>query len=195
MPMVFFLRNVSQTNVFTSGKICLIQICLMTLRTWTGTKFMCEILNVPLTLVLGHFILRYFIMPLLLMSFYIKLSGKILLTACYVKNFLNQLFIFFCKCEAVKPLWDDLINIIRDKHDTGFSISYFDIIFGIQDDRFITYLFLCLKYFLYLCKFQNKIPNFAHFINFVKSNRETEYFIAKRRDKLSNHYKKWRFDF
>ena len=111
------------------------------------------------------------------------------------KKFPESIIHFFCKCEAVKPLWDDLINIIRDKHDTGFSISYFDMIFGIQDDRFITYLFLCLKYFLYLCKFQNKIPNFAHFINFVKSNRETEYFIAKRRDKLSNHYKKWRFDF
>lgn len=91
-------------------------------------------------------------------------------------------------------MWNDLIKLIDDKDGTDCSISLFDKMFGIQDDKFISYLFLCSKYYLYLCKFQNKIPNFSHFVNFLKINRETEYFIAKRRDKLSIHFKKWRFD-
>ena len=28
-----------------------------------------------------------------------------------------------------------------------------------------------------VCKFQNKIPNFTNFVNFLKNNRETEYHI------------------
>ena len=102
---------------------------------------------------------------------------------------------FFCECDIVKPIWNDLVKVIKDKYDTGFTISSFVKNFGIQNDKFITYLFLCLKYYLYLCKFQNKIPNWTHYVNFLKNNRETEYFIAKRHDKLSVHFKKWRFDF
>ena len=95
----------------------------------------------------------------------------------------------------MKPIWNDLDKIIRNKHDINFASSPFEKMFGIQGDKFITYLFLCVKYFLYVCKFQKKIPNFTNFVNFLKNNRETEYHIAKRNDKLSIHYKKWRFDF
>ena len=104
------------------------------------------------------------------------------------------LVFFFCECEVAKSLWKDLINIIKSKEDIDFSVSAFEKVFGIQDDKFLTYLFVCLKYYLYISKFQNKIPNFAHFLNFLKQNRETEYFIAKRHDKLTIHFKKWRFE-
>ena len=32
------------------------------------------------------------------------------------------------------------------------------------------------------------VPNFSHYINFVKKKTETEYYIAKRHDKLSLRY-------
>ena len=67
---------------------------------------------------------------------------------------------------------------------------------GFKDDATLAklYLFLCLKYHIYSCKFQNKRPNFSGFKIFVKNNRECEYIIAKKRDKLSLHLKKWRFE-
>ena len=101
---------------------------------------------------------------------------------------------FFCDCDIVKPIWKDLVELIRDKHDSNFTISSFDQIFGIQDDKFLTYLFLCMKYYLYVCKFQSKRPNFTNLIVFIKNSRDTKYYIAKKYDKLSLHFKKWRFD-
>ncbi len=61
-------------------------------------------------------------------------------------------------------------------------------------DKFLTYLCLCTKYYIYTCKFQTKNPNFIRCKKFIKVNRDTEYYVAKKRDKLSAHYKKWRFD-
>ena len=66
--------------------------------------------------------------------------------------------------------------------------------FGIYKDNFLTYLFLCVKYYIYVCKFQNKKPTFVGYTSFLKNNRDTEYYIAKRKGKLSQHFKKWRFD-
>ena len=61
-------------------------------------------------------------------------------------------------------------------------------------DNFLTYLFWCVKYYIYVCKFQNKKLNFISFKVFVKVNMETEHSIARKKDKLSAHDKKWRFD-
>ena len=114
---------------------------------------------------------------------------------CFCKKFPETIIHFFCECEIARSLWIDLFNIIRSKEDSDFIATPFEKVFGIQDNKFITYLFLCLKYYIYICKFQNKFPNFTHFINFLKDNRQTEYYIAKRQDKLSLHLKKWRFEF
>ena len=101
---------------------------------------------------------------------------------------------FFCDCDFVKPIWEKLIDIIRSKHDINFSVSTFDKMFGVPEDKFLTYLFLCVKYYLYVCKFQNKKPNFISLLSYIKNNRESEYYIAKGKGKLSLHFKKWRFD-
>ena len=109
----------------------------------------------------------------------------------FVKYCLKIVFTsVLCECEIVKPIWNDLASVIRNKLDINYTNSSFDNMFGIQSDKFITYLFLCLKYYWYVCKFQNKSPNFVNYINFIKINRDTEYHIAKRNDKLSIHSKK-----
>ena len=38
---------------------------------------------------------------------------------------------FFCECDIIKFIWDDLVKIIQDKEDTSFSISNFEKMFGI----------------------------------------------------------------
>ena len=101
---------------------------------------------------------------------------------------------FFCDCEMVKPIWEDLIQLIVNKHDIDFSCSKFNKMFGIIGDNFLTHLFLSLKYFIFVCKFQKKKPTFIGFKAHIKFNRETEYFIAKNKGKLSAHFRKWRFD-
>ena len=94
----------------------------------------------------------------------------------------------------VKPIWNDLIHIITDKCDIDFSCSKFDKIFGILGDKFLTHLFLSLKYYIYVSKFQGKNPNVIGFKAHIKITRDNEYFIAKNNGKLSKHFKKWRFD-
>ena len=66
--------------------------------------------------------------------------------------------------------------------------------FGYDSDKFLTYLFLLLKYYVYICKFQNKPPSFKGYKAYVTANKELEYNIAKRNNKLSIHFRKWRFD-
>ena len=97
----------------------------------------------------------------------------------------------FCECEFVRPIWEELFKMIKDKHDVDFTASYFDKILGVFGEKFLTYLFLCPKYHIYSCKFQNKRPTFSGFKIFFKNNRECEYVrpIAKKRDKHSSHLK------
>ena len=43
-----------------------------------------------------------------------------------------------------------------------------------------------------LCKFQRTHPSFVGFRKFIKMQKYTEYYIAKKKGKL--HFKKWRFE-
>ena len=85
-------------------------------------------------------------------------------------------------------------EIINHKEDVNFSVSNFDKMFGIQDDKFLTFLFLIIKYYIFVSKFQNKKPNFANLLNFIKNIRETECNIANKSNKLPIYFKICRFD-
>ena len=61
------------------------------------------------------------------------------------------------------------------------------------DDKFHTYLFLLLKYYIYICKFQDKIPSFDGYKSYIAKNKDIEYSIAKKNNKLGAHFKKWKF--
>ena len=58
---------------------------------------------------------------------------------------------------------------------------------------FLTHLFLMLIYFINLCKFQGKNPNFQGFRTYIDYNKDLEYRNAKMKNKLSLHFKKWEF--
>ena len=70
--------------------------------------------------------------------------------------------------------------------------------FGVTDlsehDSCINFLFLCLKFYLHRCKFQQANPNFVAFLKLVKIKRNTEYKIAESKGKLRQHFKKWTLD-
>ena len=100
----------------------------------------------------------------------------------------------FCDCEKVAPIWHDLLVTISQKCNSIIIVTNFEKLFGICCDKFVTFLFLLLKYHIYMCKFNNNVPNIILFKSFVKKQKEIEYLIAKKRNKLPAHFKKWRFN-
>jgi len=116
----------------------------------------------------------------------------------FCKNFPESIFHLFCECEKVSQLWDDLCFLINNVSGESFIFSNFDKMFGVLDisehDSCICFLFLCLKFYIHRCRFQQTDPNFSAFLNFVKIKRNTEYKIAESKDKLNLHFKKWTLD-
>ena len=89
-------------------------------------------------------------MPLLLMIFYLKLIGKILVTVLFVIKLQKLLLTFFCNCDIVKLNWEALVQVIKAKHDIDFDLSTFDKLFGVHLDKYIMFICLCLKYYTYV---------------------------------------------
>ena len=100
----------------------------------------------------------------------------------------------FCECEKVAPIWQDLLTIISQNCDSINTVTNFEKLFGIFSDKFVSYLYLIMKYHIYICKFNNSLPNFVTFKSFVKKQKKIEYFLAKKSNKLPAHFKKWHFD-
>ena len=72
---------------------------------------------------------------------------------------------------------------------------YDDVILGITrpliDSLLYNHLILLSKQFIYSCKLKNVLPTRAIFLVKVKAVYQMERRIAKERNKLSFHYKKW----
>ena len=99
----------------------------------------------------------------------------------------------FVECPVVKPVWDETINAIAKKINQVLNPTTFEKMFGCENDKFITFLFLLLKYYIYICKFQGKNPSFEGYKSYIVSNKDLEYAIAKKNNKLPLHFKKWKF--
>ena len=116
----------------------------------------------------------------------------------FCKKFPETLLHLFCQCEKVSPLWDDLCFLINSISEESFTFSVFEKMFGVTDtsehDNCISYLFLCLKYYIHRCKFQESDLSFVAFMNLVKTKRNIEYKIAVSKGKLRKHFKKWTLD-
>jgi len=101
----------------------------------------------------------------------------------------------FCDCQVVTPIWNKIHALIKNKVDDNINLSNFHKLFGYMEDPLLTYICLCTKFYIYRCKFSNEKPNYSALKSFLKSQRETEFYIAKAKGKLNLHYRKWRFDF
>ena len=106
---------------------------------------------------LRSFLKKKFTKQLPLTIFYSKLIVKIPLTVIFVIN-PESIVHIVCECDFVRPIWEKLFKIIKDKYDTDFTALNFDKIVGVFEDKFLNYLFLCLKCHIYSCKFQNERP-------------------------------------
>ena len=112
---------------------------------------------------------------------------------CFCQKVPETIIHIFCECDFVKPFWLEIDNIFHLNTEFDCQLSNFEKVFGIFDNKFLTYIILCTKYFIYRCKFQDKKPHVNSLKSFIKSQREIEYCIAKKKGKLSRHFKKWSF--
>ena len=143
---------------------------------------------------LRSFYFKLFHKAIALNDFLFKIKRKISPNCSFCDKEEETIIHLFCKCEKVNPIWQDLISKISKENSLNLNINDFDKMFGIRNDKFVTYLFLLMKYHIYVCKFTNTLPNFLSFKSYVKNQKEIEYHIAKKKNKLSTHFKKWRFE-
>ena len=104
----------------------------------------------------------------------------------------TMVHLLFCDCEAVTPICHGILQIIHLKYNPDYILNNFKKMFGVSSDKFLSYMFLSLKYYIYLCKFKKAKPNFDAFK--LKTQKDTEYHLAKKRGKLSFHFRKWKFE-
>ena len=67
------------------------------------------------------------------------------------------------------PIWNAIIKIINTKDKVNIQPSIFQKMFGMQDDKFLTYIFLLLKCYFYVCKFQGNSPGTEGLLALLKS--------------------------
>ena len=101
--------------------------------------------------------------------------------------------LFLCKfsCE----FWKHVLSWLQDKNIQIESIILTDLIFGkfeIEEDfSLINHILLLGKYYLNTRKCNGKLPSLKGFIARLKRVLSIELYIARRRNKLISHHKKW----
>ena len=155
-----------------------------------GMRYITVILSVLLKHNFALFILKYFIKQLRLILFFLKLVGRIPLYVPFAASHPKLCFM----CFASVKRFGQLLQLINDNLHADYTLDNFDLMFGVSDDSLVTFLILCCKFYIYRCKFQEVSPNFVAFKRFLVTKRKTEYCIAYKKGKLSNHFKKWAFD-
>jgi hypothetical protein len=86
----------------------------------------------------------------------------------------------FCKCKHVTPIWTTVKHWLNK---CGFhnmvTFSHADILLGIEDQQVIVnFIILIVKFAIYKCKLQNKIPNFAVVQAYIKYVMNIERYTA-----------------
>ena len=52
------------------------------------------------------------------------------------------------------------------------------------------FYFLCLKYYIYSCKFQKKEPNFEAFVSLIKFKENLEYKNSTKKEQITGSFQK-----
>ena len=140
------------------------------------------------------FYFKLFHKAIALNNFLYKIKRRDSPNCSFCKNAPENYMHLFVDCHVVQPIWEETLKIINQKTKKNMVVSMFEKMFGLAQDKFLTYLFLLLKYYIYICKFQSKMPNLQGFKAYTKIHKDVEYRIAKKNNKLTSHYHKWKFD-
>ena len=79
---------------------------------------------------------------------------------------MNKIFLHL----LIEKRWLQFNQWLQKEINKIINASKFDKIFGYLEDKFLTYIFLILKYYIYICKFQNrKSPHFQGSKNYFNN--------------------------
>ena len=144
---------------------------------------------------LRSFYFKLFHKTIALNGFLHKIKRKDSPNCVFCKKTEETMVHLFCDCERVSSIWKALLDLLIQNFDPNFKFTNFEKLFGVVKDKFVCYLILLVKYYIYTCKFKNELPNVIAFKSFVKKQKDVEYVLAKKNGKLPIHFSKWRFDF
>ena len=148
------------------------------MTTWRWSTF--AIWNVQLKLRGGLYISKCSMEPLHLTTFCSRLEGDSP-NCSFCEKLPETSLHIFCDCECVKSILSDLHSFIISKLKDNIQIGNFEIMFGCPNNKFLTYVFLCTKFYFYKCKFQNQTPSFTGLKLFFRNQHDVEYRIATRK--------------
>ena len=101
----------------------------------------------------------------------------------------------FSDCEIVDGFWNDVFDWLSAKFQISINYSIQNKLFGFEENdyhfKFINGLLLCARFLIYRCRISKSKPNMIQYFNIVTSVKNSEYLIAKRKNKLEAHFRKW----
>ena len=99
-------------------------------------------------------------------------------------------------CRVSSSFWKHVLSLLRDYNISVDSLEEEDVIFIKFDiaEYFLLFNHILLlgKFYIYSRKYQNGIPSLQGFIARTRRIYNIELHIAGKRDKLDNHFRKWK---
>ena len=103
----------------------------------------------------------------------------------------------FFDCEVIKSFWHDLQDLLKNQCPHCENIRFIKelILFGnapnyFTDDIFL-FIILYAKYYIYICKLDDRLPTINTFLKTLKSRYNIEKYIAVTRNKTDTFNSNW----
>ena len=122
-----------------------------------------------------------------------KIVDSPLCAFCNSENESLEHLLFFCKASEV--FWKEVLSWLAIHKNELLNVSLTDVLFGKfdidKDFMVVNHVLLLGKYFIYRCKLDNIKPSLAVFKAKLKATLNLEFYIARKKGTLAQHYRKW----
>ena len=125
-----------------------------------------------------------------------KIVDSPLSAVCNSENESLEHLLFPCKASEV--FWKEVLSWLAIHKNELLNVSLTDVLFGKfdidKDFMVVNHVLLLEKYFIYRCKLDNIKPSLAVFKAKLKATLNLEFYIARKKGTLAQHYRKWNID-
>ena len=122
-----------------------------------------------------------------------KIVDSPLCAFCNSENESLEHLLFLCKASEV--FWKEVLSWLTIHKNELLNVSLTDVLFGKfdidKDFMVVNHVLLLGKYFIYRCKLDNIKPSLAVFKAKLKATLNLEFYIARKKGTLAQHYRKW----
>ena len=124
----------------------------------------------------------------------IKLSDTSLCTFC--GEYEESLEHLFLHCQFSKNFWMQIVSWLNEFNITIIELKDSEIMLGYTNESphwtFLNHILIIGKQVIYSSRLRKSKPLFSQFIVKLKYIEHIEHYIAKRRDRINFHEKKWK---